>query len=414
MGDVEAARGAPLASIRVIAVEQFGAGPFGTLLLADLGAEVIKIEDPAAGGDVGRSVPPGATDGNSLYFEAFNRNKRSMALDLTNSAGRETLHRLVATADAVFNNLRGDLPAKLGLTYEALHGVNPAIVCVSLSAYGREGERRAEPSYDALVQAEAGWASLTGEPDAPPARSGLPMADYAAGLVAACGLLAGVLDARRTGIGRNIDTSLFDTALAMLSYQATWWLSAGIETRRRPLSAHPSIVPFQFFATADGYIAVACAKEKFFQELVARLDLPRLTEDARFATFSARNAERDPLLALLGDRLREQSTAHWLERLRGHVPCAAVRDLQEALELETLQDRSMLAAYDHPELGAVRSVSAPLHVSGYEPKHKAAPALGADALSLLIELGCDTAEIEQLRSAGAFGATPLPTGANDD
>jgi crotonobetainyl-CoA:carnitine CoA-transferase CaiB-like acyl-CoA transferase len=140
----------PLADLRVVAVEQFGAGPFGTLLLADLGAEVIKIEDPAAGGDVGRSVPPGAADGSSLYFEAFNRGKRSIALDLTTDAGREVLHRLVTTADAVYNNLRGDLPERLGLTYAALAEWNPAIVCVSLSAYGRVGERRAEPGYDAV------------------------------------------------------------------------------------------------------------------------------------------------------------------------------------------------------------------------------------------------------------------------
>ena len=273
---------APLTGLRIVAIEQFGAGPFGTLLLADLGAEVIKIEDPAAGGDVGRSVPPGASDGSSLYFEAFNRGKRSIALDLTSPAGREVFSRLVATADAVYNNLRGDLPDKLGLTYAALSEINPAIVCVSLSAYGREDPRRAEPGYDALVQAEAGWASLTGEPSGPPARSGLPMADYAAGLVAACGLLAGIVDARRTGRGRDLDTSLFDTALAMLSYQATWWLSAEIETRRLPSSAHPSIVPFQFFATADGYIAIACAKEKFFQALIQVIGMPELAEDPRF------------------------------------------------------------------------------------------------------------------------------------
>src|SRR5688500_5265940 len=170
---------APLTDLRIIAIEQFGAGPFGTLLLADLGAEVIKIEDPATGGDVGRSVPPGAESGNSLYFEAFNRGTRSITLDLTSPAGREVFVLLVATADAVFNNLRGDLPDRFGLTYDALAEINPAIVCVSLSAYGREDARRSEPGYDALVQAEAGWASLTGEPTGPPARSGLPMADYA-------------------------------------------------------------------------------------------------------------------------------------------------------------------------------------------------------------------------------------------
>jgi crotonobetainyl-CoA:carnitine CoA-transferase CaiB-like acyl-CoA transferase len=394
---------APLTGLRIVAVEQFGAGPFGTLLLADLGAEVIKIEDPAAGGDVGRSVPPGASGGSSLYFEAFNRGKRSLALDLTSAAGREVFTRLVATADAVYNNLRGDLPDKLGLTYAALSELNPAIVCVSLSAYGRENSRRTEPGYDALVQAEAGWASLTGEPGGPPARSGLPMADYAAGLVAACGLLAGIVDARRTGRGRDLDTSLFDTALAMLSYQATWWLSTGIETRRLPLSAHPSIVPFQFFATADGYIAVACAKEKFFQALVQVIGTPELAQDPRFSTFAARYQYRVDLIALLSQRFLERTTADWLDALRGQVPCAPVRELSQALEAEDLEERGMLASYEHPQLGAVSSVGLPLRVSGFTPSYRAAPALGADAADLLVELGYDESALARLAETGAFG-----------
>ena len=395
----------PLADVRIVAVEQFGAGPFGTLQLADLGAEVIKIEDPAAGGDVGRRVPPGAADGSSLYFEAFNRGKRSIALDLTNPAGREVFRRLVATADAVFNNLRGDLPERLGLTYAALGAFQPAIVCVSLSAYGRQGDRRAEPGYDALVQAEAGWASLTGEPGAPPARSGLPLADYAAGLVAACGLLAGVHEARRTGRGRDIDTSLFDTALAMLSYQAAWWLSAGIQTRRLPNSAHPSIVPFQFFETADGHIAIACAKEKFFAALAEALEMPELTRDRRFASFASRQEHRTTLTALLATRMRLRTTDEWLARLRGKAPCAPVRDLDEALDMEVLQARRMLAEYDHPRLGTVRAVGSPLAVSGFAPHYRAAPALGADTIDLLAELGYDDELTARLAADGAFGGS---------
>jgi crotonobetainyl-CoA:carnitine CoA-transferase CaiB-like acyl-CoA transferase len=396
---------APLQGLRILAVEQFGAGPFGSLLLADLGAEVIKIEDADRGGDVGRSVPPGAAGGSSLYFEAFNRGKRSLALDLTNPAGREVLRKLVATADAVFNNLRGDLPERLGLTYAALANANPRIVCVSLSAYGRQGPRRAEPGYDALMQAEAGWASLTGEPDAPPARSGLPMVDYAAGLAAACGLLAGVLQARATGQGREIDASLFDTALAMLSYQAAWWLSAGIPTDRLPQSAHPSIVPFQFFQTADGHIAIACAKEKFFVALSEALGLPSAAEDARFATFASRHKHREDLLRILEQRFRERTTAEWIALLRGQVPCAPVRDLPDALTLEALAERGMLAAYDHPHLGPVRAVGLPLRVAGYEPDYQPSPALGADAADLLAELGYGDDDIARLRSAGAFGAS---------
>jgi crotonobetainyl-CoA:carnitine CoA-transferase CaiB-like acyl-CoA transferase len=168
---------APLQGVRILALEQFGAGPFGTLFLADMGAEIIKIEDPAAGGDVGRYVPPAQHNRDSLYFEAFNRGKRSLALDLRNPAGRRVFHELVGRSHGVFTNLRGDLPDALGLTYEKLSPINPAIVCVSLSAYGRHGERATWPGYDALVQAEAGWASLTGDPDDPPTKSGLSLVD---------------------------------------------------------------------------------------------------------------------------------------------------------------------------------------------------------------------------------------------
>lgn len=393
----------PLEGVTILAAEQFGAGPFGTLFLADLGATVIKIEDPGTEGDVGRRVPPGAAPGSSLYFEAFNRGKQSVALDLATPAGQQALHALATRADAVFNNLRGDLPGRLGLTYNALSAANPAIVCVSLSAYGRSGEHRALPGYDALVQAEAGWASLTGEPDAPPARSGLPMADYAAGLVAALGLLAGVLEARRTGRGRDIDTSLFDTALAMLSYQATWGMSAGHVAQRLPHSAHPTIVPFQFFATSDGYLAVACAKDKFFAALCNRLELPRLADDPRFASFADRHTNREALLAILSERFATAPTAHWLALLQGAAPVAPVRSLREALDPDLLRERDLLATFTHPDLGEVRSVGLPLHVAGYTPAYGPSPALGAQTRAALRAAGLDDAAIDRLAAAGAFG-----------
>ena len=226
-------------------------------MLADLGADVIKVEDPTSGGDVSRYIPPVTEGTDSLFFEAFNRSKRSILLDLKSDAGREVFERLVASADAVFSNLRGDQPARLRLTYEDLRHVNERIVCVALTGYGRGPDDAGLFGYDALVQAEAGWAALTGGPDDPPTKSGLSLADYMTGLVAMVGLLAAVLDARATGRGRDVDTDLYDAALAMLSYPATWYLSAGFSQRRLPLSAHPSVVPFGFFATADGHIAVA-------------------------------------------------------------------------------------------------------------------------------------------------------------
>src|SRR5438067_2728727 len=215
---------APLSGVRIIAVEQFGAGPFGTLHLADLGADVIRVEDPSTGGDVSRYVSPGQQGTDSLYFDSFNRGKRSILLDLKQQAGQEVLQRLVGSAHAVYANLRGDVVKELGLTYATLGRINPAIVCVSLSAYGRDGKRSSEPGYDPLVQAEAGWAALTGDPDGPPVKSGLSLADYAGGVMTALALMAAVFDAQRTGRGRDVDVSLYDVALAFHNYRATWYL----------------------------------------------------------------------------------------------------------------------------------------------------------------------------------------------
>lgn len=403
----EPARGrAPLAGVRIVAVEQYGAGPYATLYLSDMGADVVKIEDPGVGGDTGRYVPPGQAGTDSLFFETFNRGKRSLALDLKNGAGRAVFERLVARSDAVFNNLRGDLPERMGLTYASLGPLNPAVVCASLSAYGRTGERAAYPGYDALVQAEAGWAALTGEPGGPPIKSGLSLADYAAGLTAALALMVALYDARGTGVGRDVDTSLYDVALALLTYPATWHLTSGIPTERQPMSGHPSMVPFQFFQTADGYLAVACPKEKFFQVLAEALDEPGLAADPRFATFAARREHRTELVALLGERLRRDTTAMWLGRLRGRVPCAPVRSLEEALDEDELAARHMLAAYAHPVFGRVRAIGAPFALDGYTPEYRAAPALDGNRGDILDELGYAADDIAALARTGAFGAGP--------
>jgi crotonobetainyl-CoA:carnitine CoA-transferase CaiB-like acyl-CoA transferase len=399
------AREAPLAGLRIIAVEQFGAGPFGTMLLADLGAEVIKVEDPSFGGDVSRYIPPLQQGTDSLYFEAVNRNKRSVLLDLKNEAGREVFERLVGTADAVFSNLRGDQPERLGLTWSHLRQVKEAIVCVALTGYGRHGHSAELPGYDALVQAGAGWAALTGGPDDPPTKSGLSLADYATGLAAMVGLLAAVLDARATGVGRDVDTNLYDVALSMLTHHATWYLSAGIDTARQPMSGHASVVPFQFFATSDGYIAVAAAKERFFTDLVSALDLPNLATDDRFADMHARSRNRTELLPLLAARFAGHPTHVWMQRLRGVVPAAAVRSMDAALDLEDLQDRSMLAEYEHPRLGTVRSVGSPVFLSGYQSRYRPGPGLGADGDAILTEIGFSPGEQDELRQRGAFGST---------
>jgi len=243
----------PLNGVRVLAVEQYGAGPFGTMFLADLGAEVIKIENPHDGGDMSRAVGPHFfAPGDSEFFHSFNRNKKSLTLDLGRPEGLAVLHDLARTADALASNLRGDVPAKLGLVYDRLKEYNPKIVCAHLSAYGRSGPRADWPGFDYLMQAEAGYFSLTGEPGAPPARFGLSIVDLMTGLGLAYALLAALTAARATGAGRDIDVSLFDMALHNTAYLATWYLNEGVVTGRLPRSAHPALTPCQLYRTRDG------------------------------------------------------------------------------------------------------------------------------------------------------------------
>ena len=225
----------PLDDVRVIAIEQYGAGPFGTLHLADVGADVVKIEDPSSGGDIGRYLLPFAEGEDSLFFQTFNRGKRSLSLDLATDAGRAVLLDLVRVSDVVYSNLRGDIPAKLRIRYDDLKHANPKVVCVSLSGYGMTGPRAATPAYDYVLQGLAGWMSLTGEPDAPPAKTGLSLIDYCGGMVAALAVVTGIHAARRDGRGMDCDLSLYDVAMSLLTYPATWWLNEGYEVGRTTL-----------------------------------------------------------------------------------------------------------------------------------------------------------------------------------
>jgi crotonobetainyl-CoA:carnitine CoA-transferase CaiB-like acyl-CoA transferase len=393
---------APLSGLRIIAVEQYGAGPYGSMQLADLGAEVIKIENPAEGGDMARRVGPHflAPD-DSHFFESFNRNKRSLTLDLKKPAAREILLALAARSDGMFDNLRGDLPKKLGLTYDALHPANARIVCAHLSAYGREGSRASWPGYDYLMQAETGYLSLTGEPDGPPARFGLSIVDLMSGLFAAFALVSGVLEARATGKGRDLDVNLFDTALQNLSYLATWYLNTGHVQGREPRSAHPSLVPSQLYRTRDGYIFIMCNKEKFWPILCEKLGHPDWATEPRFATFRDRLANRDALNERLDAALSTRNTAEWLEVFAGAVPAAPVNDLRAALENPFLRERERIREYAHPSRTAVRMVSAPISWTDDAP-HRAAPGLGADTSAILAECGFSERDIRSFRAGGVI------------
>jgi crotonobetainyl-CoA:carnitine CoA-transferase CaiB-like acyl-CoA transferase len=407
---------APLADVRVIAIEQYGAGPWGSMQLADLGADVIKLEDPAAGGDVARYVPPYQEGEDSLFFESFNRNKRSISLDLRAPEGRAAFRRLARRADAIYCNLRGDLPERLGLTYAQLRDVNPRIVCCSLSGYGRTGPRAASGAYDYVIQGLSGWMALTGDPDGPPARSGLPLVDLAGGYVAALSLLGGLWRARRDGVGCDCDVSLHETALALLAYVGTWAATEGYRPKRLADSAHPSVVPFQAFATADGWIVVACPKDKFWRALAAGLGCPELADDARFATMAARFEHRAALLAELRPRFAVRATAELLALLDGAgVPCGPVNDVAEALADPQVAARGSLIEVEHPRLGTIRQVASPLRVDERWRSAHPGPARGEHTAEVLRELGgYEDAEIAALAAAGALGASSETTTRSED
>jgi crotonobetainyl-CoA:carnitine CoA-transferase CaiB-like acyl-CoA transferase len=407
---------APLADIRVLAIEQYGAGPWGTLQLADLGAEVIKIEDPSSGGDVSRYVPPYQDGESSLFFETFNRNKRSVSLDLRHPGSRPVFESLVSQCDAVFSNLRGDQPDKLGLRYRDLEHVKPTIVCCSLSGFGMDGPRVREGAYDWTMQGLAGWQSLTGDPDAPPTKSGLSLVDFCGGYVAAIALLAGVWRARRDGRGADIDLSLFETALAQLTYLGTWVASHDYQPVRRANSAHQSIVPFQNFQTLDGWVVVACPKQSLWERLCVALELPELLQDERYKTFALRNQHRVDLLEVLEATFRARATDDWLALLSaGGVPCAPVNDVAQALADVQVAARQAVVESPHPVLGAVRQVASPLRIDGFTTPAERGPLRGEDTVELLRELCGYTAEqVSDLQRDGVFGDVALASEAGVD
>ena len=388
----------PLQGLRILAVEQYGAGPYGSMHLADLGAEVIKIESPP-GGDVSRATGPYFLgEGDSLFFQTFNLNKRSLRLDLKAAEGREVFEKLVASADAVLNNLRGDQPGKLGLDYATLSKLNPKIVCAHLSAYGRDNERAAWPGYDYLMQAEAGFMALTGEPDAPPARFGLSMVDFMTGTTMSMGLLAAIIGAMRTGLGRDVDVSLFDVALHQLSYPATWYLNEGHRTERLSRSAHPSTVPCQVYRTADGWVMVMCMLEKFWQTFVEGIGNPAWAAEPRFANFAERRKVRDELTVLVDTILSTQPTAYWTQKFAGRIPIAPVLDIAQALENPYVRDVDMLQEVEHAQ-GTQRLLRNPIKLDGQRLSGNACSSLNADADALLRELGYNDADRTRLLGA---------------
>lgn len=389
----------PLQGIRVLAIEQFGAGPYGSMYLADLGAEVIKIESRDSGGDPARQT--GAVllgEDDSAYFQAFNLNKKSVTLNLKNEEGKALFHELVKTADVVWNNLRGNQPAKLGLNYASLKSVKEDIVCTHISAYGRDNDRADWPGYDYLMQSECGFLQLTGEPDSPPARFGLSMIDFMTGTVAGMGCLAALIGRSRDG-GRDVDVSLFDVALHQLSYPGTWYMNHDIRTERLPRGSHPSQTPVQLLKTADGWIFVMCMTEKFWRLLVDIIGHPELAEDARFAKMRDRAIHRDALSPILDEIFEGDITANWLAKLQTHVPVAPVYDLPAALDNPFVEQIKMRAAIPHRD-GELQVLRNPIRLDQERLATTPGRGLGADNTVVLgEELGIGE-QLDDLRTRG--------------
>ncbi len=375
----------PLAGVRILSAEQFAAGPYGTMFLACLGADVIRIENPAIGGDPARYGGPfmlGTAD--SEYFQSWNLGKRSVELDLKSEPGRAAFHELVAGADAVVNNLRGDLPQQLGLDYTALSKIKASIVCLHISAYGRHGARASWPGYDYLMQAESGLMDLTGEPDGPPARFGAPsVIDHLTGMTGMVGLLAAILRARDSGRGCDVDVSLLDVALHQLGYAAMWYLNQGVQPTRQSRSAHFSVGPVQTLRTQDGWIFIMCMTDKFWLELVDALERADLKSDPRFATPGSRGQHREALAQILDEHFARRPTSHWLRLLSGRLPVAPVLDVATALDSPYVAESGMVTGVPHPSRADLRVLSNPLRVDGERLELRVCSALGADGQEVL-------------------------------
>lgn len=402
-----------LDGVRVLDLTQFLSGPYCAQILADLGAEVVKVEPPS--GDSSRAIPPHFIAGDSAYFHAVNRSKRSIQLDLRQEEGREVFLDLVRRADVVLDNFRPGVLGRLGLTHEDLVAVKPDLVTCSITGFGEEGRYRDRPAYDAIVQAMAGGMSLTGHPDAPPARMGLPVGDIAAGMYAAIAISGALVRSHRTGLGDHVEIAMLDCQLAMLSYQAAYFLHD--EAVPGPQgSGHVSIPTYRAFECRDGrYVMVTANTETMWQQLCASLDVDELLSDARFADAASRLRHRFALWDLLEPAFRSADAADVLERLvERQVPAALINTVADALRDPNTAERQMILDLTD---GTGHTVS----VAGNPIRSRAAgdgsdagfpPSLGSDTDAVLEELGYDDARRDELRrngAAGPFPRTPAPS-----
>lgn len=394
----------PLEGIRILDLSRVLAGPWATMSLADLGAEVWKIEN-INGGDDTRAWSVPNYRGVSTYYLCANRGKHSIALDLKNPQGLQIALDLAAKADVVVENFTAGTADRLGVGYEAIRTVNPGVVYCSISGYGQTGPERDRPGYDFIMQAESGLMSITGEVDGPPNRLGVAFTDVVAGMIATQSILAALYQRRDTGEGQYIDIALLDSALNMLINVGTGYLNAGVEPKRYG-NAHPTVVPYQVFDASDGVFALAVGNDRIFRSFCEQvINRPDMAGDPRFLTAHLRAVNRSALVPDLIEILKQQTCQHWLDACqRANVPAGRVKTVSEALGSPSVVERGVIQELDHRELGPIRLIR-PAHglacQEGLIPK--APPMLGEDTSDVLENiLGLSADEIGALAAAGAI------------
>jgi crotonobetainyl-CoA:carnitine CoA-transferase CaiB-like acyl-CoA transferase len=394
---------AALSGVRVLELTHFLAGPYAGLILADMGADVVKVEDPRHA-DEARTMSPRDARDESLYFMALNWGKRSVGVDLSSEQGRDVVLDLVREADVVLDNYRPGVLRKLGLDHDSLVEVNPSLITCSLTGYGETGPYSRHAGYDYTIQAVAGVMDLAGEPDGPPTKAGISYVDHSGGLAAALAVCAALLERARTGTGKHFDLALLDVQYSMLTYLAAWNLNAGTVPTRQPASAHPSLVPAQNFRTSDGYVALFVGNDPMWARLVDVLD-DDLLADERFRTREGRRRHADVLLTVLQDLLLKGTAAEWSERLTAAgVACAPVNDLTSALHDVQARARGLVAV-DDVDGRPFQHVRGPVldHATGSTTPP---PRLGEDSCDVLVELGYDERRVAALVDAGVVVTGP--------